>query len=352
MKIMFSVDHPAWAHQFHHIVEMLRARGDEVLVLAIDKDGAPGLLRDYGIPYVMCAKGTGRNIIEKGWLFVRLCVNHTLHALRFRPDILIGRASPMMAVAAWVCRKPHLLYEDTEVSRFSLNICKRLSTKILTPRTFLTDLGACQERVDTYKELFYLHPSVFTPDRQVLRDAGFNPDEPYVLVRFVAWNASHDVGKHGLSDAEQLALVQKLASAGVRVWVSSEKPLSPEMEPYRLRTPFALAHHVLAFARLVYSEGATMASEAVVLGVHALYVNVIKSGSTREQSERFGLMFNFNDGDDRYQLALDQALTLLADPELERKGQDKRKQLLAEKTDINDYFIAETDRLAKAGRQG
>ena len=258
----------------------------------------------------------------------------------------------MMAVAAWVCRKPHLLYEDTEVSRFSLNICKRLSTKILTPRTFLTDLGACQERVDTYKELFYLHPSVFTPDRQVLRDAGFNPDEPYVLVRFVAWNASHDVGKHGLSDAEQLALVQKLASAGVRVWVSSEKPLSPEMEPYRLRTPFALAHHVLAFARLVYSEGATMASEAVVLGVHALYVNVIKSGSTREQSERFGLMFNFNDGDDRYQLALDQALTLLADPELERKGQDKRKQLLAEKTDINDYFIAETDRLAKAGRQG
>lgn len=352
MKIMFSVDHPAWAHQFYHIVETLRARGDEVLVLAIDKDGAPGLLRDYGIPYVMCAKGTGRNIVEKGWLFIRLCVNHTLHALRFAPDILIGRASPMMAVAAWVCRKPHLLYEDTEVSRFSLNICKRLSTKILTPRTFLTDLGARQERVDTYKELFYLHPSVFTPDRQVLRDAGFNPDEPYVLVRFVAWNASHDVGKHGLSDAEQLALVQKLAAAGVRVWVSSEKPLSPEMEPYRLRTPFALAHQVLAFARLVYSEGATMASEAVVLGVHALYVNVIKSGSTREQCERFGLMFNFNDGDDRYQLALDQALALLADPELELKGQVKRQKLLAEKTDINDYFIAETDRLAKAGRQG
>ena len=138
----------------------------------------------------------------------------------------------------------------------------------------------------------------------------------------------------------------------MRVWVSSEKKLAPALEPYRLQTPFHLAHHVLAFARLVYSEGATMASEAVVLGVHALYVNVIKSGSTREQSERFGLMFNFIDGDDRYQLALDQALTLLADPELERKGQDKRKHLLAEKTDINDYFIAETDRLAKAGRQG
>jgi len=352
MKVMFSVDHPAWAHQFHHIVEKLRDRGDEVLVLAIDKDGAPELLRGYGIPYVLCAKGTGRNLLEKGWLFLRLCVNHTRHALRFQPDILIGRASPMMAVAAWVCRKPHLLYEDTEVSRFSLNICKRLSTKILTPRTFLTDLGTRQERVDTYKELFYLHPSVFTPSREALRAVGFNPDEPYVLVRFVAWNASHDVGKHGLSDAEQLSLVKRLEAAGVRVWVSSEKPLSAELAPYRLQTPFALAHHVLAFARLVYSEGATMASEAVVLGVHALYVNVIKSGSTQEQSERYQLLENYNDGDDRYERALQRALTLLADPALAETSKAQQARLLAEKTDVNDYFIAETDRLAKAGRKG
>ena len=350
MKVMFSVDHPAWAHQFHSIVERLRARGDEVLVLAIDKDGAAELLRSYNIPYVLCAKGTGKNIIEKGWLFFRLCGNHTMHALRFRPDILIGRASPMMAVAAWVCRKPHLLYEDTEVSKFSLNICKRFSSKIITPRTFLTDLGPKQERVDTYKELFYLHPDVFTPDREALKKVGFNPDEPYVLVRFVAWNASHDVGKHGLSDAEQLSLVRRLEAAGVRVWVSSEKSLSPEMEPYRLRTPYAMAHHVLAFARLVYSEGATMASEAAILGVHAMYVNVIQSGSTREQSERFHLLYNYNEGDDRYERALAKALELLSDPNLEQEGQEKRKRLLAEKVDINDYFIAETDRLAKRGR--
>jgi len=347
---MFSVDHPAWAHQFHSIVERLRARGDEVLVLAIDKDGAAELLRSYNIPYVLCAKGTGKNIIEKGWLFFRLCGNHTMHALRFRPDILIGRASPMMAVAAWVCRKPHLLYEDTEVSKFSLNICKRFSSKIITPRTFLTDLGPKQERVDTYKELFYLHPDVFTPDREALKKVGFNPDEPYVLVRFVAWNASHDVGKHGLSDAEQLSLVRRLEAAGVRVWVSSEKPLTPEMEAYRLRTPYAMAHHVLAFARLVYSEGATMASEAAILGVHAMYVNVIQSGSTREQSERFHLLYNYNEGDDRYERALAKALELLSDPNLEQEGQEKRKRLLAEKVDINDYFIAETDRLAKRGR--
>ncbi len=348
MKIMISIQHPAWVHQFHHIIKRLNERGDEVRVLAIDKDGAVSLLEGYDIAYELCARGTGKNIVEKGWLFFRMCINHTLHALRFHPDILIGRASPMMAIAAWICRRPHLIYEDTEVSKFSLKICKRLSTKILTPRTFLTDLGKAQQRVDTYKELFYLHPSVFTPSREVLREAGFNPDEPYVLARFVAWNASHDVGKHGLNDAEKLQLIKRLEATGVRVWVSSEKPLCDTLEPYRLRTPYPLVHHVLAFARLVYSEGATMASEAVVLGTHALYVNEIRSGSTREQSERFDLLYCFHD-QDRYEKAADKAVALLGTRNLEALGQAKRERLLAEKNDINDLFIREIDQLAGTG---
>ena len=348
MKVMISIQHPAWVHQFHHIVNRLIARGDEVRVLAIDKDGAALLLEGYGIPYVLCAKGTGRNVLEKGWLFFRMCVNHTLHGLRFRPDILIGRASPMMAIAARITRSPHLIYEDTEVSKFSLRICKRLSTKILTPRTFLTDLGKAQERVDTYKELFYLHPSVFTPSRGALRAVGFNPDEPYVLARFVAWNASHDVGKRGLDDREKLKLIRRLEAAGVRVWVSSEKPLAEALEPYRLRTPYPMVHHVLAFAKLVYSEGATMASEAAVLGVHALYVNEIRSGSTREQEERFDLLYCFH-GADRYEKAADKALELLKLPDLAERGRAKQAKLLNEKKDINDLYISEIDRLAKTG---
>jgi uncharacterized protein len=348
MRVMISIQHPAWVHQFHHIIARLKKRGDEVRVLAIDKDGAASLLEGYGIPYVLCAKGTGKNVAEKGWLFFRMCANHTLHALRFRPDILIGRASPMMAIAAWFTRRPHLIYEDTEVSKFSLRICKRLSTKILTPRTFLTDLGKAQERVDTYKELFYLHPSVFTPSREALRAVGFNPDEPYVLARFVAWNASHDVGKHGLSDPEKLKLIKRLEAAGVRVWVSSEKPLGGALEPYRLQTPYPMVHHVLAFARLVYSEGATIASEAAVLGTHALYVNEIRSGSTREQEERFDLLYCFHDPD-RYEKAAEKALELLSKSDLAELGRAKQARLLGEKKDINDLFISQIDRLAKTG---
>ena len=351
MKAMLSIDHPAWAHQFRNIVKMLNERGDEVLTLAVDKDGDTQLLEKFGIPYVLSARSTGKNVFEKGLLFIGLCIEHSYRALKFKPDILIGRASPMMAVASWVCRKPHIIYEDTEVSKFSLRICKHLTTKILTPRTFLTDLGKCQERLDTYKELFYLHPSVFTPDKQKLRDVGFNPDEDYILVRFVAWNTSHDIGKKGLDDQGKIDLVKKLSKYG-RVYVSAEGNVPEELKPYLLKTPYELVHHVLAFAKLVYSEGATMASEAVVLGTHALYVNTIVSGSTREQCERFHLLYNFNEGEDRYEKATAQAIELLEMPNLVELGREKQKVLLAEKVDINHYFMDEMDRLAKAGRKG
>jgi len=349
MKAMICFTHPAWVHQFHHILWKMQERGDELMCFVAEKDGNSKLLDSYGIPYIRCAKTTGKNPVEKAFLFLKLTVQFTLAALRFKPDIMIGRAAPMLSIASWIVRKPHIVYEDTEVSKFSLRICKRLSTKILTPRTFLTDLGPCQERVDTYKELFYLHPSVFTPDKQVLRDVGFNPDEPYILVRFVAWNASHDIGKKGLDDAGKIALVKKLSQYG-RVYVSSEGPVPEELKPNLLKTPYELVHHVLAFAKLVYSEGATMASEAVMLGTHALYVNVIKSGSTQEQSERFQLLYNFNDGADRYEKATAKAIELLETPDLEQQGAQKLKKLLSEKVDINQYYMEEMDRLAKEGR--
>lgn len=350
MKAMISITHPAWVYQFRRITDTMRSRGDTVLTYVAEKDGDTTLLDSFGTPYVLCAKSTGTNVWQKGLLFLGLTLRFTWEALRHKPDIMIGRASPMLAIAAWITRKPHLLYEDTEVAKLSLRVCKRLSTKILTPRTFLTDLGPKQERVDTYKELFYLHPNVFTPDRQVLRDAGFAPDEPYVFVRFIAWNASHDIGKRGLSPEEKVDLVRRLEKYG-RVYTSDEGALPPALEYTRLTLPYNLIHHVLAFARLVYSEGATMASESAMLGTHALYVNTIVSGSTQEQCERYHLLYNFNDGEDRYQRAASTAEALLQDPELEAKGREKQQKLLAEKVDINAYYLAEADRLAKAGRR-
>ena len=43
MKAMICFTHPAWVHQFHHIIWRMRERGDEVLCFVAEKDGNSAL---------------------------------------------------------------------------------------------------------------------------------------------------------------------------------------------------------------------------------------------------------------------------------------------------------------------
>ena len=86
MKAMICFTHPAWVHQFHHIIWRMRERGDEVLCFVAEKDGNSTLLERYGIPYVRCAKSTGKNPVEKALLFLKLSAQFSLAALKWKPD--------------------------------------------------------------------------------------------------------------------------------------------------------------------------------------------------------------------------------------------------------------------------
>lgn len=335
MKAAISIEHPAWVHQFKNIIRKVNA-GGVMLVLAVDKDSDWDLLDSFGISYMKLAGSTGNNIFEKGWLFLKLCLDYTREIRRFHPDILIGRASPMMAVAARFTGTPHIIFEDTEVSRFSLNICRRFSSCIITPQTFLSDLGKKQFRLPMYKELFYLHND-FKPNIEVLHKCGIHTDKPFAVVRFVSWNASHDVGMHGLNNEEKKRFIKKVEEL-MPVYISSEDTLSEELAKYRLTMPFEQIHHVLYYATLVFSEGASMASEAAILGTHSFYLNQIASGTTEEQERRFHLLRVFHDPKTRYEEAIKEAKELMGNASLWEFGKEKRKKMLEEMPDPNEIY--------------
>ena len=336
MRAAISIEHPAWAHQFKNIIRKINSDG-ETLVLAADKDGDIRLLDAFGIKYRLMTGSTGKNIIEKGLLFLKLCITYTHEIRKFNPDILIGRASPMMAIAAKILRKPHVIFEDTEVTKFSLNICRKCSDTIITPQTFLTDLGEKQLRLPIYKELFYLHEAEFTPDIEVVRRSGIDFEERYAIVRFISWNASHDIGLGGLSDKQKIEFVHRLEKS-ITVFVSSEGELPEELKKNELRMPYEDIHHLLYYATVVISEGASMASEAAILGTHAFYLNAIASGTTKEQEERFNLLRVLHEPSTRYETALSETEEMLQDESLWEKGKEKRKKILSEMPDPNDIF--------------
>lgn len=337
MKAVISIEHPAWAWQFCNIINrMNNSKDDDIMILAVDKDGDLDLLKSFGIDYYLMANSTGKNVVEKAALFIVLSLKYTYKVMKYKPDVIIGRASPMLAIASFLTRTPQVIFEDTEISKFSLNICKRVAKKIITPTFFLADLGKTQVRLPMYKELFYLHEELFTPDKEVLKCTNIDIMQPYVLIRFISWNASHDFGRHGLNDMDKIRFVEQIAKE-INVYISSEGKIPKELEKYRLIAPFDKIHHVLYFATLVVSEGTTTASEAAVLGTHAVYLNK-NHGTTLEQERKYKLLIAVNNQKTKYKDALNVINNMIKNQGTWMEGKEKRKYLLQEMPNPNNVY--------------
>ena len=127
-----------------------------------------------------------------------------------------------------------------------------------------------------------------------------------MLLRFVSWSASHDVGQHGIRN--KIDLVKKLEKYG-RVFISSEETLPSELREYSLKLSPEKIHDVLYFAHLYLGEGGTMATEAALLGTPALFVSSLAGtmGNFIELEKKYGLMYSYKDPD----RAVDHAIELL-----------------------------------------
>jgi predicted glycosyltransferase len=145
-------------------------------------------------------------------------------------------------------------------------------------------------RLPGTKELSYLHPTAFFSDRSVAIRNGLDPDVDNFFLRVVGWQASHDIGKSGWTGKTLRSVIARLGRLG-RVHVSSEIPLPEDLESLRYSGSVTDVHHLMANCRLLVGESATMASEAAILGVPAIYCGRDFPGYVREL-ETAGLVYN------------------------------------------------------------
>jgi predicted glycosyltransferase len=124
------------------------------------------------------------------------------------------------------------------------------------------------------------------------------------------------------------------------VLVSAEGHLPPDLHSFRLSGPVESIHHLLAFAQVVVGESATMASEAAVLGVPAVFIATTGRGYTSDEERRYGLVRYFPET--RLEEALEAIEELFASGSPRERGAISRQRLLAEKIDVTawmtDYF--------------
>lgn len=335
MRLLLELLHPAHVHVFRHFVAEMESRGHQVLVTSREKDCAQQLLDQLGIPHRSLGKkgggpvGLARELMVRSYRVARL-------AREFRPDYLLGIMGPTIALGGLLTRTPAVILYDTEVAPLTNSFAYPLAHRICTPQCYRGDAGPRHVRHPSYHELAYLHPNRFRPDPQIRRELGLAPGERLFLLRFVSWGASHDIGQRGLSITAKRAILQLLLQHG-RVVISSEDPLPEELRDYAYTLPVSRMHHVIAAADLLVGESATMASEAAVLGTHAVFAGTARLGYVLEQERRYGLVRNLHP---KQEGALFEHLRhLVRQADMTAQGEHKRERLLADKVDLTSWLV-------------
>lgn len=330
LHILVDIGHPGDVHVFYDPIRRWQAHGHRVTIATSDKDVALDLLKAYNLPYHIVGK-------RRPGLFnlIYLLGMRTLRIARLgwgdRPDVFVSICSPTGAIAAFLLRRPHIAFDDSEFGTQQRALFTPFTQAICTPRHFELDLGKKQVRYDGFKELAYLHPAVFTPNPQVLRELGIDPDEKFYIVRSVAWDAAHDYGEHGFTKDGHDRLIALLEARG-RVIVSYEGQPPKDLRTGKILPSEAMLH-LLAFAQLIISEGLTMVTEAALLGTPAILVNTLQAGNMNVLRERYHLADTFSD--ERF---LECVAQWLANPNLKAEAQANRQRLLDEMVNVSEWM--------------
>lgn len=337
MKISLDILHPAHVHFFKNFIWEMQKHGHDVLVTVAEKDIACLLLNNYGFTYTNhgpYGKSFLQKVLNVPFKFCQLY--YTVR--RFNPDVYMGLASFRAAQVSFLRRKTSLIFDDTENGRAEVLLYRPFADYICTPSCYKGNLGSKQVRYDGYHELAYLHPDRFSPDPEILKKMNLEAGDKFVIIRFVGWQAVHDIGHAGMTLDTKIKAATEF-SRHARIFITSERPLPPVLEPYRITIPPEEIHHVLAYATLLYGESATMASEAAVLGTPAIYLDNVGRGYTDEQEERYGLVFNFTETLEDQERSIQKGVEILSSPDIKTEWQEKRKKLLKDKIDVTGWMI-------------
>ncbi len=340
MNILFDINHPAHVHFFKNAIRILKSRGHHVVITARDKEVTVQLLRHLGFEF----KTLSRMRIGLLGLAAELLTRQ----IRLFPILLRNKIQVCVSVTgacnvpvARLLGIPALVFYDTEHARLQNALTIPFATRYFTPYCYEAPDRKNQVRYKGVHELAYLHPQYFSPDPDILKRLGVGECEKFVVLRFVAWGASHDVGQKGMSLELKRALIRELAPHA-KIFIVSESPLPEEFEPFRFALPPERVHDALYYAALFIGEGATMASECACLGTPAIYVNTLKLGYISMEA-RHGLVVDLED--DRAVLKRAGEIIKNADS-VSRK--EERKRFLADHIDVSQFIVDQILRFNKA----
>ncbi len=337
MRVVVDINHPGHVHYFKNFIWEMNKKGHDILVTASEKDISYRLLDRYDIPYIKLGC-YGAQILSKAFNIPLLDYRMYNAVKKFKPDIFLGFGSIRASHVSKLLRKPCIAFDDSEPSPLEHLLYVPFTDVVLTPPCFKKDFGDKHLRFNGYIELSYLHKNWFKPNLDVLNEIDEKLGSKFALMRFVSWNAMHDVGKKGFSNMAKIEAVRQLEEI-MPVYVSSEGKLPKELEGNRIKISPEKIHDVLSCAHIFISDSQTMTTEAALLGIPAVRCNTFvgKSdmGNFKELESEYGLIFNYTNPN----IAIRKAIELCNTSNIKRDWEKKREKLLEDKIDVTAFMV-------------
>lgn len=268
MKVLFMISHPAHFHMFRYTIDNLQNDGHQVVVVIRPKDVLEQLCIDANMPYYKVKNRPKKWGMFGLAIFLIEKIIEVLHiARKEKPDMLVG-SDGVLAVVGKILRIPAFeCYEDDgEAIALYAKMFFPIYTGLLGPQCCSAWKWESKKiGYPSYQELGYIHPNQFTPNKEIVEKYGIDTGKTYFVIRFAQLTAHHDVGIHGMNTQIAEHVVNMLKPHG-EIYITSERELEPQFEPYRIRINPLDMHHVMAFASLYIGDSQTMAAEAGVLG--------------------------------------------------------------------------------------
>ncbi len=332
MKIFIDIGHPAHVHYFRHFTTIMKEKGHSIYITARDKEVTFSLLDFYKLPFANRGKGK-KGILGKLFYIFQADLFLIRKALRIKPDVFLSFGSPYAAHTAWLLRKPHIAFDDTDHNVFEHLMYVAFTKSILTPAVYKKDYGQKQVRFNGFMELCSLHPNRFTINSEGLSEAlQTHKSGLYIILRFVSWEASHDIGLSGLSMAEKYALVRELSKYAA-VIISSESVLPNDLQKYGYSVHPARMHDLLAGAQLLVSESLTMSAESAFLGTPTICISTARAG-TLDEEVKLGLieLFRTSEG------VIERAIEIVKNPAIKPAFRLKSATVVKELIDVTAFM--------------